>query len=143
MCPLCTVGAASASRSRPHAGTKHSSGGTAASSRITSVYGMDHTGDDHHTDGEPGVDVPVESGHRSQALLAGLAEAERARVQARIAVTVPINTLAGLGEQPAISIDRQTASFGRLRRPHASAGADARNRSAPKGRFAAPTRSGR
>src|SRR5699024_10416717 len=31
------------------------------------------------------------------------------RVQARIAVTVPINTLAGWGEQPAISIDRQTA----------------------------------
>src|SRR5699024_8749699 len=31
------------------------------------------------------------------------------RVQARIAVTVPISTLAGLGEQPAISIDRQTA----------------------------------
>src|SRR5690625_165625 len=42
-----------------------------------------------------------------------------------------------------ISLDRQTASFGRLRRPHASAGADARNRSAPKGRFAAPIRSGR
>jgi|GEM_PF-7119370 len=110
---------------------------------ITSVYGMDHAGDHHYTDGEPGLDVPVESGHRSHALLAELAEAERARVQARIAVTVPINTLAGLGEQPAISIDRQTASFGRLRRPHASAGADARNRSAPKGRFAAPTRSGR
>src|SRR5699024_1195247 len=31
------------------------------------------------------------------------------RVQARIAVTIPINTLAGLGEQPAISLDRQTA----------------------------------
>src|SRR5690625_2263830 len=31
------------------------------------------------------------------------------RVQARIAVMVPITTLAGLGEQPAISIDRQTA----------------------------------
>src|SRR5699024_7951833 len=31
------------------------------------------------------------------------------RVQARIAVTIPINTLAGWGEQPAISIDGQTA----------------------------------
>src|SRR5699024_2214824 len=31
------------------------------------------------------------------------------RVQARIAVTIPINTLAGWGEQPATSIDRQTA----------------------------------
>src|SRR5699024_3286703 len=31
------------------------------------------------------------------------------RVQARIAVTIPISTLAGLGEQPATSIDRQTA----------------------------------
>ena len=65
------------------------------------------------------------------------------RMQARIAVTVPITTLAGLSEQPAISIDCQTASFGRLRRPHASADADARNRSAPRGSFAAPTRSGR
>src|SRR5699024_2010526 len=31
------------------------------------------------------------------------------RVQARIAVTIPISTLAGLGEQPATSIDGQTA----------------------------------
>src|SRR5699024_3972401 len=31
------------------------------------------------------------------------------RVQARIAVTIPISTLAGWGEQPAISIDGQTA----------------------------------
>src|SRR5699024_9677327 len=53
----------------------------------TSVYGMDHTGDDHHTDGEPGVDVPVESGNRSDALLAELAEAERARIRAEARVS--------------------------------------------------------
>src|SRR5690625_1239681 len=55
----------------------------------TSVYGMDHTGDNPHHDVEPGHDagpdadaesgddMPVESGHRSHALLAELAEAER------------------------------------------------------------------
>src|SRR5699024_10797694 len=65
----------------------------------TSVYGMDHTGDHHHDDGEPGHDagpdagavagddVPVESGDRSQALLAELAEAERARVRAEARVS--------------------------------------------------------
>src|SRR5699024_8186800 len=53
----------------------------------TSVYGMDHTGDHHHDDGEPGHDVPVESGDRSQALLAELAEAERARIRAEARVS--------------------------------------------------------
>src|SRR5699024_8158183 len=53
----------------------------------TSVYGMDHTGDHHHDDGEPGHDVPVESGDRSQALLAELAKAERARVRAEARVS--------------------------------------------------------
>src|SRR5690625_4356343 len=65
----------------------------------TSVYGMDHTGDSHRHDGEPGhdagpdvdavsgVDVPVESGHRSQALLVELAEAERARIHAEARVS--------------------------------------------------------
>ena len=65
----------------------------------TSVYGMDHTGDSHHHDGEPGLDagpdvdavsggdVPVESGHRSDALLVELAEAERARVRAEARVS--------------------------------------------------------
>src|SRR5699024_10431357 len=48
---------------------------------------MDHTGDDNHTDGEPGHDVPVESGHRSDALLVELAEAERARVRAEARVS--------------------------------------------------------
>src|SRR5699024_2924646 len=42
------------------------------------------------------------------------------RVQARIAVTVPISTLAGLGEQPAISLDRQTALSARAVRELAS-----------------------
>src|SRR5699024_1868605 len=53
----------------------------------TSVYGMDHTGDGNHTDGEPGHDVPVESGERSHALLAELAEAERARIRAEARVS--------------------------------------------------------
>src|SRR5699024_2731258 len=61
----------------------------------TSVYGMDHTGDSHHHDGQygpdadavSGVDVPVESGHRSQVLLAELAEAERARIRAEARVS--------------------------------------------------------
>src|SRR5699024_3216190 len=53
----------------------------------TSVYGMDHMGDNHHDDGEPGHDVPVESGDRSHALWAELAEAERARVRAEARVS--------------------------------------------------------
>src|SRR5699024_2123780 len=57
----------------------------------TSVYGMDHTGDDHHHDRDSGpnagADVPVESGHRSHALLAELAEAERARMRAEARVS--------------------------------------------------------
>src|SRR5699024_11519708 len=60
---------------------------------------MDHTGDNHHHDGEPGHDagpdadaesgddMPVESGHRSHALLAELAEAERARMRAEARVS--------------------------------------------------------
>src|SRR5699024_8516873 len=60
---------------------------------------MDHTGDSHHDDGEPGHDagpdadavsgddVPIESGDRSHALLAELANAERARVRAEARVS--------------------------------------------------------
>src|SRR5699024_52492 len=52
---------------------------------------MDHTGDDHHHDRDSGpnagADVPVESGYRSHALLAELAEAERARMRAEARVS--------------------------------------------------------
>jgi len=98
----------------------------------TSVYGMDHTGDDNHRDdGEPGHDVPVESGDRSHALLAELAEAERTRVRAEAHVS-----------QLVVDIDQaRTIEAGQ----HSDSGAlvSAANVRAPKGRFAAPTRSGR
>src|SRR5699024_10615662 len=64
---------------------------------------MDHTGDEHHGDRasgpSAGVDVPVESGHRSQALWAELAEAERARIRAEARVS-----------QLVVDIDRARAS---------------------------------
>src|SRR5699024_1676446 len=64
---------------------------------------MDRTGYDHHDDRDSGpnagADVPVESGHRSQALLAELAEAERARVRAEARVS-----------QLVVDIDRARAS---------------------------------
>jgi|GEM_PF-5655115 len=51
----------------------------------TSVYGMDHTGDNTSSDVNGGADAPIESGSRSQALLAELADARvaRARAEAR------------------------------------------------------------
>src|SRR5699024_10182861 len=60
---------------------------------------MGHTGDSHHHDGQNGHDagpdagvvsvddVPVGSGDRSHALLAELAEAERARIRAEARVS--------------------------------------------------------